>query len=114
MDFDFSDNQQQLRDAVRRWVEKGYTFERRRSIVDGGGFSRQVWGELAELGLTALTVPEQYEGLGQGAIDAMVAMEELGRGLVLEPLAQAFAASAVLAHASLNCLNFMAQVSSED
>jgi len=97
MDFDFSDNQQQLRDAVRRWVEKGYTFERRRSIVDGGGFSRQVWGELAELGLTALTVPEQYEGLGQGAIDAMVAMEELGRGLVLEPLAQAFAASAVLA-----------------
>jgi len=96
MDFDFSENQQQLRDAVRRWVEKGYTFERRRAIVENGGFSREAWGELAGLGLTALTVPEQYEGLGQGPIDAMVAMEELGRGLVVEPLAQAFVAAAVL------------------
>src|SRR2546429_5112901 len=41
-DFDFSDDQQQLRDAVRRWVDKGYTFERRRSIVEAGGFSREV------------------------------------------------------------------------
>lgn len=96
MDFNFSDDQQQLRDAVARWVDKGYTFERRQSIVAQGGFSREAWGELAELGLTALTVPEQYGGLGQGAIDAMVVQEELGRGLVLEPLAQAFVASAVL------------------
>ena len=57
MDFDFSDDQQQLRDAVARWVEKGYTFERRQSIAKQGGFSREVWNELAELGLTALTVP---------------------------------------------------------
>lgn len=97
MDFNFSDDQQQLRDAVARWVDKGYTFERRQSIVAQGGFSREVWGELAELGLTALTVPEQYGGLGQGAVDAMVVMEELGRGLVMEPLAQAFVASAVIA-----------------
>ncbi|WP_027014641.1 acyl-CoA dehydrogenase family protein [Comamonas composti] len=96
MDFNFSDDQQQLRDAVRRWVEKGYSFERRRTIVEAGGFSREVWGELAELGLTALTVPEEHGGLGQGATDAMVVMEELGRGLVMEPLAQAFAASSVL------------------
>ncbi|QNP61092.1 acyl-CoA dehydrogenase family protein [Paenacidovorax monticola] len=96
MDFDFSDDQQQLRDAVRRWVDKGYTFERRRAIVGAGGFSREAWSELAELGLTALTVPEEHGGLGQGAIDAMVVMEELGRGLVLEPLAQAFVATAIL------------------
>jgi alkylation response protein AidB-like acyl-CoA dehydrogenase len=96
MDFDFSDDQQQLRDAVARWVDKGYTFERRQSIAKQGGFSREVWNELAELGLTALTVPEQYGGLGQGAVDVMVVMEELGRGLVMEPLAQAFVASALL------------------
>ncbi|HRM94220.1 MAG TPA: acyl-CoA dehydrogenase family protein, partial [Alicycliphilus sp.] len=70
MDFDFSDDQQQLRDAVRRWVDKGYTFERRRAIVAAGGFDRAAYGELAELGLTALTVPEAHGGLGQGAIDA--------------------------------------------
>ncbi len=97
MDFDFSDDQQSLRDAVRRWVDKGYTFERRRGIVAAGGFDRAAYGELAELGLTALTVPEAHDGLGQGAVDAMVAMEELGRGIVLEPLAQTFVASGVLA-----------------
>ncbi len=97
MDFNFSDDQEQLRDAVRKWVDKGYTFERRSRIVAAGGFDRAAYGELAELGLTALTVPEQYDGMGQGAIDAMVAMEELGRGIVLEPLAQSLVASSVLA-----------------
>ena len=96
MDFDFSDDQEQLRDAVRKWVDKGYAFERRRAAVAAGGFDRAAWGELAELGLTALTVPEAHDGMGQGAIDAMVVAEELGRGLVLEPIAQAFIASSVL------------------
>ena len=98
MDFDFSDDQEQLRDAVRKWVDKGYSFERRRAAVEAGGFDRAAWGELAELGLTALTVPEAHDGMGQGAIDAMVVAEELGRGMVLEPIAQAFMASAVLSH----------------
>ena len=96
MDFDFSDDQQQLRDAVRRWVDKGYRLERRRAIVASGGFDRAAWGELAGLGLTALTVPEAHGGMGQGAIDAMVVLEELGRGMVLEPLAQTFIAASVL------------------
>ena len=96
MDFDFSDDQQQLREAVRRWVDRGYGFERRRSIAAAGGFDRSAWNELAELGLTALTVPEAHGGLGQGAVDAMVALEELGRGIVLEPLAQPFIAARVL------------------
>ena len=98
MDFDFSDDQEQLRDAVRKWVDKGYTFERRRATVAAGGFDRAAWGELAELGLTALTVPEAHDGMGQGAIDAMVVAEELGRGMVLEPISQAFIASSVLSH----------------
>ncbi|MBU1819478.1 MAG: acyl-CoA dehydrogenase family protein [Gammaproteobacteria bacterium] len=98
MDFDFSDDQEQLRDAVRKWVDKGYTFERRRAAVAAGGFDRAAWNELAELGLTALTVPEAHDGMGQGAIDAMVVAEELGRGMVLEPIAQAFMASSVLSH----------------
>lgn len=98
MDFDFSDDQEQLRDAVRKWVDKGYTFERRRAAVAAGGFDRAAWNELAELGLTALTVPEAHDGMGQGAIDAMVVAEELGRGIVLKPIAQSFIASAVLSH----------------
>ncbi|HWK85316.1 MAG TPA: acyl-CoA dehydrogenase family protein [Caldimonas sp.] len=87
MDFDFSDDQEMLRDSVRKWVEKSYAFEQRRAIVKAGGFSREVWRGLAHLGLLGLQVPEAQGGLGFGAVDAMVVMEELGRGLVLEPYA---------------------------
>lgn len=97
MDFNFSDDQQQLRDAVAKWVEKGYDFERRRKIEAAGGFDRAAWNELAELGLAGLYIPEDDGGLGMGPVEGMVVMEELGRGIVLEPLAQSLIAGAVLA-----------------
>jgi len=96
MDFDFSDDQDHLRDAVRKWVDKGYSFERRRAAVKAGGFSREAFNEMAELGLCGLYIPEAFEGMGMGPVEGMVAMEELGRGLVLEPLAQSLIAGGVL------------------
>src|ERR1700712_2541812 len=87
MDFDFSDDQEMLRDSVRKWVDKAYTFERRRETVKAGGFSAAAWKDLADLGLTGLQVPEAQGGMGFGPVDAMVVMEELGRGIVLEPYA---------------------------
>ncbi|CAM8666676.1 CaiA Acyl-CoA dehydrogenases [Comamonadaceae bacterium] len=97
MDFDFSDDQEQLRDAVRKYVAKGYTFERRRAAEKAGGFDAAAYAELAELGLTGLYVPEDDGGMGLGPIEGMVVMEELGRGMVMEPLAQSLIAGAVLA-----------------
>src|SRR5688500_7394908 len=97
MDFDFSDDQEQLRDAVRKWVDRGYEFERRRAVVNAGGFDRKTYGELAELGLAGLYVPEDHGGMGMGPVEGMVVMEELGRGIVLEPMAQALISGAVLA-----------------
>ena len=96
MDFNFTEEQEQLRDAVRRWVGKGYSFERRRAAVSAGGFDRAAWGELAELGLCGLFVPEAHGGLGMGPVEAMVVLEELGRGIVLEPLTQSLIAGALL------------------
>ena len=96
MDFDFTDDQEQLRDAVRKWVAKGYDFERRRSITRAGGFSRQAYGELADLGLPGLYIGEGDGGLGMGPTEGMVVMEELGRGIVLEPFVQTLVASSVL------------------
>ncbi len=96
MDFDFSDDQIQLGDAVRKWVDKGYDFDRRRQIAKADGFSREAYGELADLGLSGLYVPESHGGLDMGPIEGMVVMQELGRGLVLEPLAQTLMTSAVL------------------
>jgi alkylation response protein AidB-like acyl-CoA dehydrogenase len=96
MDFNFSDEQEQLRDAVRKWVDKDYGFEHRRTLVQAGGFSREAYGALAGLGLTALYVGEDQGGMGMGPVEAMVAMEELGRGIVLEPIAQTLIASGIL------------------
>ena len=96
MDFDFSDDQEQLRDAVRKWVDKGYSFERRRTATAAGGFSRAAFQEMADLGLCGLYVPDTHDGLGMGPVEGMVVMEELGRGMVLEPLAQSLMAGGVL------------------
>src|SRR3954470_9010872 len=96
MDFDFSDDQEQLRDAVRKWVDRSYDFERRRAAVRAGGFDRKTYGELAELGLAGLYIPEEHGGMGMGPVEGMVVMEELGRGIVLEPLGQALIAGGVL------------------
>ena len=96
MDFDFTDDQEQLRDAVRKWVDKGYSFERRHAAVKAGGYSQESFTELAELGLAGLYVPEANDGMGLGPVEGMVVMEELGRGLVLEPLVQSLIAGAVL------------------
>ena len=93
MDFDFTDDQESLRDAVRRWVDKGFSFERRHAVAQAGGATRAVYAELAGLGMTGLVVPEAHGGLGLGAIDAMVVAEELGRGLVNAP----FVAGALVA-----------------
>jgi len=98
MDFEFTEEQQQLRDAVRRWVERGYDFERRRAIVKAGGFDRGVYGQLAELGLTGLYVSDEHGGMGMGPVEGMVVLEELGRGMVMEPVAHALIAGATLSN----------------
>jgi alkylation response protein AidB-like acyl-CoA dehydrogenase len=96
MDFDFSDEQEQLRDAVRKWVDKAYSFDERRSVVAAGGFSASAYQAMAELGLCGLYVQDAYGGMAMGPTEGMVAMEELGRGMVMEPLAHTWISTAVL------------------
>ncbi len=96
MDFNFNPEQEQLRDAVRRYVEKSYGFEQRCAIVHAGGFSRQAYSALVELGLTGLPISEAFGGLGMGPIEAMLALEALGRANTLEPLAAMWLASQLL------------------
>lgn len=96
MDFDFSDDQTQLREAVLKWVEKAYSFEARRSAVAAGGFSAQAYQAMAELGLCGLYVQDAYGGMNMGPVEGMVVMEELGRGMVMEPIAHTWISTAVL------------------
>jgi alkylation response protein AidB-like acyl-CoA dehydrogenase len=86
MDFNFTQEQQQFSDALRRWIEKDYTFEHRKKIVHSAtGVSDDAWSTLTELGMTALPVPEAQGGFNGSPVDLMVVMQELGRGLVVEP-----------------------------
>ena len=86
MDFNFKEEQQQFADALKRWVSKDYSFEERRKIIASSeGVSSQAWATLAELGMTALPVPEEQGGFNGSAVDMFVVMQELGRGLVVEP-----------------------------
>jgi alkylation response protein AidB-like acyl-CoA dehydrogenase len=86
MDFEFKEEQLQLADALKRWIARDYSFEARRAIVASpAGTSDRAWATLAELGLTALPVPEEQGGFAGDAVDMFVVMQELGRGLVVEP-----------------------------
>ena len=86
MDFTFTHEQQQFSDALRRWVEKDYTFDQRKKIVlSETGTSDTAWATLTELGMTALPIPEEQGGFSGAAIDLQVVMHEIGRGLIIEP-----------------------------
>ncbi|UEP33842.1 acyl-CoA dehydrogenase [Burkholderia ambifaria] len=86
MDFSFTDEQQQFADALRRYLGEQYGFDARQAIVrSDAGVSDTQWSAFAELGLTALPVPEAQGGFGGGPVDMLVAMQELGRALVVEP-----------------------------
>jgi alkylation response protein AidB-like acyl-CoA dehydrogenase len=94
VDFDFDADQDALRDAVRTTLSRALPHERLREVVDGGGpFPDDLWRQFADLGWTALLVPEQFGGLGRGLVDMTVVMEEMGR----LPLPGPFYSSAVLA-----------------
>ena len=86
MNYDFKEEQLQFADALRRWVGRDYDFEKRRAIVrSDSGIDDRAWATLAELGMTALPVAEEHGGFGGSAVDMFVVMQELGRGLVVEP-----------------------------
>ena len=106
MDFDLTKEQQQLGDSIQRFVAREYAFEKRKGILRSEeGMSREVWAHLAEMGLLALQVPEEHGGMGGAPIETMLAMNGVGRGLLLEP----YLASAVVATTLLRELGSPAQ-----
>src|SRR5215813_15324056 len=85
MDFNLTDEQQMLRDGVRRFATERYSFEaRRRLLATVERFSPQNWGTYAELGWLALALPEEAGGLGCSFVETAIVMQELGRVLALE------------------------------
>ena len=86
MNFSLTEEQTALKDSIGKFLARDYTFDDRWKIIKSReGWSRAHWNQLAEIGLMALPVAEADGGLGGGGVDAMVVMEQIGKGLVLEP-----------------------------
>lgn len=86
MNFDLTEEQEMIRESLSRFLRDRYDFEARGKIIKSeAGWSPEVWGQLAELGLMAVPFAEDHGGLDGGPTDIMVVMEELGRALVVEP-----------------------------
>ena len=86
MDFDLSEEQRLLKDSVDGLLKTSYDFDQRKKYRgEKGGWSKNVWGKLAEQGLLGLPFTEEEGGFGAGAVETMIVMESLGRALVVEP-----------------------------
>ena len=86
MDFDLSEEQRLLKESLDRLIGDRYAFEQRKAYGQSPeGWSRELWGQYAELGLLGLPFAERYGGSGGGPVETMIAMEAFGRALALEP-----------------------------
>ena len=86
MNFNFSEEQNQIRDSIARFVQENYAFDQRNAVVaQAHGFSAEHWQQFAELGWLSIPFAEEHGGFGGGPVDTMVIMQEFGRGLVAEP-----------------------------
>ncbi|MFQ3456364.1 pimeloyl-CoA dehydrogenase small subunit [Bradyrhizobium sp. UFLA01-814] len=100
MDFDLSEEQRLLKESVDGLLADAYDFDTRKKYMkEKGGWSKALWGKLAEQGLLGLPFAETDGGFGAGAVETMIVMEALGKALVVEPyLATVVVAGGFLRH----------------
>lgn len=95
MEFDFSTDQKQLKDQVRRFLADRCDRTAVRAVLDGPqSFDEKLWKGLAEQGFLGATIPEAYGGLGAGYLEACVIAEELGRAVAPVPFSSSIAIAA--------------------
>jgi len=86
VDFAFTEEQELLRNQAREWLERHYGVERVAELADSeAGWEPGSWRELAELGWTGVSIPEEQGGAGLGFLEEAVLFEELGRALYPGP-----------------------------
>lgn len=90
MDFSFTETQDMLRDTLARFLADTYDFEaRKKMLASPEGRDPGIWRALAtELGILGAPFAEEHGGLGGGALENMIMMEELGKVIAIEPYLQ--------------------------
>src|SRR6201996_960993 len=86
MNFDFSDDQKQLRDAARKFLAEKCPPKAVRAVLDNKEtYDRALWKGLAEMGFLGVAIPEEFGGAGAGHLELCVIAEEIGRSLAPVP-----------------------------
>ncbi|MGA7804447.1 acyl-CoA dehydrogenase family protein [Bradyrhizobium sp.] len=86
MNFDFSDEQKQLRDEARKFLAEKCSPKAVRVVLDGkADCDRELWKGLAEMGFLGVAIPEEFGGAGAGHLELCVIAEEMGRALAPVP-----------------------------
>src|ERR1700730_1907213 len=99
MNFDFSDEQKQLRDEARKFLAEKCPPKAVRVVLDGKEpYDRGLWQGLADMGFLGVAIPEEFGGAGAGHLDLCVIAEEIGRALAPVPFSSTvyLAAEAIL------------------
>jgi len=86
MDFSYSEEQRMLTDSLRRLVADNWTRPLRRARQKTGKLDVAAWNSLAELGMGGLLIAEEFGGFGETPATMLAVHQELGRGLVSEPV----------------------------
>src|SRR3954452_21576427 len=80
MNFDFSDDQKQMRDAARKFLSEKCPPKAVRAVLDGKApYDKELWKGLAEMGFLGVAIPEAFGGAGAGHLELCVIAEEMGR-----------------------------------
>jgi alkylation response protein AidB-like acyl-CoA dehydrogenase len=88
MNFDFSDEQKQLRDEARKFLGEQCPPKAVRAVLEGKApYDKALWKGLAEMGFLGVAIPESYGGTGAGHLELCVIAEEMGRALAPVPFA---------------------------
>ena len=87
MNFEYSEEQQLLKESIQRWAQDNYSFDQRNVAASmDAGFSDKNWETFAELGWLSVPFAEEDGGFGGGIVDLAAIMEEFGKALTVEPL----------------------------
>jgi alkylation response protein AidB-like acyl-CoA dehydrogenase len=100
MNFQHTEDRRMLADTLNRFVSEQYGFSTRDTLARSeAGFSNELWGRFAELGIVGALFKETDGGFGGDGFDIAVVFESLGRGLVVEPFLGALMVGHALARA---------------
>jgi len=87
MNFDYSEEQNLLKESIVRWAQDNYSFDQRRVGAESdNGFNQEHYNTFAELGWLSVPFSEELGGYGGSVVDVAAIMEEFGKALVVEPV----------------------------